>query len=127
MEYTSIPVHFNKVNSISSTDIHYIASDSGGNPPGDNADWKTSVDQAAPQPGQYLWTRFTLNYTNGNSSISYSVSRVGEDGTSASKYRIETNQEEILKFYQSEDFVFSPKKLNISISVENSNEKGSFP
>lgn len=127
MEYTSIPVHFNKVNSISSTDIHYIASDSGGNPPGDNADWKTSVDQAAPQPGQYLWTRFTLNYTNGNSSISYSVSRVGEDGTSASKYRIETNQEEILKFYQSEDFVFSPKKLNISISVENSNEKVSFP
>ena len=31
--------------------------------------------------GQYLWTRTTVNYSDGNSTVSYSVSRQGIDGT----------------------------------------------
>ena len=51
----------------------------------------------------------------------------GADGRDSQKFRVETNQDEILKFYQDEEVVFSPKQLTISVSTENSDEKISFP
>lgn len=43
----------------------------------------------------------------------------GAQGPAADQYRVETNQEEILKFYDSEDFVFSPEKFNFWLEKDN--------
>lgn len=112
---------------IKSTEVSYAVSNSSEEHPDDEVEWKSSIGEANPQPGDYLWTRIVLIFDDDSSNASYSVSRVGEDGANALKYRIETNQDEILKFYQDEEIIFSPKQLTISISTENSEEKIPFP
>ena len=41
--------------------------------------WLTTVPNVIE--GSYLWTRTTVNYSDGNSTVTYSVSRQGIDGT----------------------------------------------
>lgn len=62
---------------IASTEITYQSSTSGTTAP--TGEWKTSIPTVAA--GNYLWTRTVLTYSDGNSSTSYSVSKVGEKGT----------------------------------------------
>lgn len=97
---------------IVSTIIEYAESPSGINPP--EHGWQsTPIDVA---PGHYLWTRTTINYSEGDPSISYSVSRNGEDGEDSSSYRIVSNQEKIYKFYSSEEgFLFSPNSISFQL------------
>ena len=45
--------------------------------------WKTTVP-AVPN-GQYLWTRTTITFNSGSPVVSYSVSRMGVDGTGSVK------------------------------------------
>lgn len=62
---------------ISSTVTQYQVSTSGTTPPGGT--WGTSVPSVAA--GQFLWTRITINYTDGSTpSVSYSVGKMGEQG-----------------------------------------------
>lgn len=61
---------------IASTEVTYQSSTSGTTAP--TGEWKTSIPTVAA--GNYLWTRTVLTYTDGNSSTSYSVSKVGETG-----------------------------------------------
>ena len=63
-------------NGILSTSILYQASDSGTTVP--TKVWYQSVPTV--KPGQYLWTRTYIKYTDGTDSTSYSVSKMGEDG-----------------------------------------------
>lgn len=63
---------------VSTTTIEYQVGNSGTTAP--TGTWKTSVPTVTP--GQYLWTRTTVNYTSGDPSISYSVSYQGIDGDS---------------------------------------------
>lgn len=68
---------------ISSTAIEYQVGASGTTAP--TGTWSTSVQ--TPGQNQYLWTRTTVRYTDGNSTVSYSVSRNpanGSNGTSVS-------------------------------------------
>ena len=55
----------------------YIVSDSGTIVP--SGSWSTTIP-SAPQ-GKYLWTRSTTNFNTGNPAVSYSVSRMGIDGS----------------------------------------------
>lgn len=84
---------------IISTEVVYIPSDSGTTPPTANSmatnDGKIIVDHNGNElatnkwlttvpnviEGSYLWTRTTVNYSDGNSTVTYSVSRQGIDGT----------------------------------------------
>ena len=66
--------------SIESTEIAYQASDSGTTTP--TGTWSTTVPSVSQ--GQYLWTRTIVTYSDGTSTTAYSVSYVGEDGTSVS-------------------------------------------
>lgn len=84
---------------IVSTEVVYIPSDSGTTPPTANSmatnDGKIIVDHNGNELAtnkwlttvpnvievSYLWTRTTVNYSDGNSTVTYSVSRQGIDGT----------------------------------------------
>lgn len=84
---------------ITSTEVVYIPSDNGIAPPQANSlatsDGKNIVDSNGNEiatnkwlssipyviEGSYLWTRTTVNYSDGNSTVTYSVSRQGIDGT----------------------------------------------
>lgn len=84
---------------IVSTEVVYIPSDSGTTPPTANSmatnDGKIIVDHNGNElatnkwlttipdviEGSYLWTRTTVNYSDGNSTVTYGVSRQGIDGT----------------------------------------------
>lgn len=62
---------------VTSTKVEYAGSDNGTTAP--TSGWQTSVPQLAQ--GKYLWTRTTVAYSDGNSTISYSVGRIGMDGS----------------------------------------------
>lgn len=68
----------NTGNGIDSTNVtvEYQASDSGTEVPTES--WGESIPEVAA--GRYLWTRTTIPYTDGNSTVSYSVSKIGETG-----------------------------------------------
>lgn len=57
--------------------VEYIVSDSGTIVP--SGSWSTTIP-AVPQ-GKYLWTRSTTNFNTGNPAVSYSVTRMGIDGS----------------------------------------------
>ena len=57
--------------------VEYLAGDSGTSVP--SGAWSTTVP-SVPQ-GQYLWTRITQTYNTGIPIVSYSVSRMGVDGS----------------------------------------------
>ena len=86
---------------ISSTTITYQASSSGTSIPTGN--WSSSVPTVSA--GQYLWTRTIIQYTDGTTSTSYSVGKMGQNGTPARTYMIEPSVN-ILK--RSHDNTISP-------------------
>lgn len=82
--------------------------------------WDTTVP-AAPS-GWYVWTKTVFTYTDGNQTITYTVAQNGQDGQDAETYRIETSQEEILKFVMENGSIsITPGILNISIVDKSSN------
>lgn len=60
-----------------SSEVRYQASDSGTIIP--SGTWSSAVPVVAQ--GKYLWTRTTNNFNTGSSVVSYSVSRMGLDGS----------------------------------------------
>lgn len=62
---------------VTSTKVEYVGSDSGTTPP--SSGWQPSVPSLAQ--GKYLWTRTTVSYSDNNSTTSYSVGRIGMDGS----------------------------------------------
>lgn len=62
---------------VSSTSVTYQASSSGTTAP--TGTWSTSVPSVSN--GQYLWTKTVVNYSDGKSTTSYSVSYKGTNGT----------------------------------------------
>ena len=57
--------------------VEYMASDSGTNAP--SGSWSATVPNV--DQGKYLWTRVTQTYNTGSPVVSYSVSRMGIDGS----------------------------------------------
>ena len=66
---------------IESTKIEYQSGTSGTVVPTGN--WSTTIPSVAQK--EYLWTRTTITYTNGSTSTSYSVGRMGEQGPKGDK------------------------------------------
>ena len=63
---------------IKSKAVEYQTSSSGTTTP--TGTWSTSIPSTSQ--GQYLWTRTTVTYSDNTSTVSYSVARQGENGTS---------------------------------------------
>lgn len=61
---------------VSSTSVSYAKSSDGSTPPATG--WDTNIP--AVDPGGYLWTKTEVVYDDGNSTVSYSVSRNGTNG-----------------------------------------------
>lgn len=68
-------------NGVKSSAITYQSSTSGTTVP--TGTWSGTVPSVAA--GQYLWTRVVYTYTNGNTSIAYSVSKMGNTGAQGPK------------------------------------------
>ena len=62
---------------VTSTSVTYQVSSSGTTAP--TGSWAATIPTVAQ--GSYLWTRTTVTYSDGNKTISYSVSRQGINGT----------------------------------------------
>lgn len=71
---------------ISTTIIEYNKSTNSTTPP--STGWTSTIPSISG--GQYLWTRVTLNYTNGTKAESYTVARQGEDGADGQLFTGET-------------------------------------
>jgi hypothetical protein len=73
--------------------------------------------------GEYLWTKTIYYYTNNTQTITYGVSRQGEDGkqgpagASAASFRLSCNQTEILKFIDksTSETIVSPSSLIVTV------------
>jgi hypothetical protein len=63
-------------NGIANSTIHYAASTSGTTAP--STGWQTTPPTVAAN--SFLWTRVVINYTDGTSSTSYSVGKMGAQG-----------------------------------------------
>ncbi|MFA7087403.1 MAG: hypothetical protein WC145_12120 [Aliarcobacter sp.] len=74
--------------SITSTEVKYQTSSSGTITPTDT--WLN--DPPTPTPGQYLWTRTKVNYSDSKSTTAYSVSRYGTDGQAGSSVTITSTE-----------------------------------
>lgn len=61
---------------VTSTEVTYQVSSSGTVTP--TGSWKSSPP--ATSPGQYLWTKTVVNYSDGQSTTSYSIARNGSNG-----------------------------------------------
>lgn len=99
---------------ISSTTITYQASSSGTSIPTGN--WSSSVPTVSA--GQYLWTRTIIQYTDGTTSTSYSVGKMGQNGTPGRTYMIEPSVN-ILK--RSHDNTISPNFVEFSAYYRDGN------
>lgn len=71
---------------ISTTIIEYNKSNNSTTPP--STGWTSTIPSISG--GQYLWTRVTLNYTDGKKAESYTVARQGEDGADGQLFTGET-------------------------------------
>lgn len=71
---------------ISTTIIEYNKSTNSTTPP--STGWTSTIPSISG--GQYLWTRVTLNYTDGKKAESYTVARQGEDGADGQLFTGET-------------------------------------
>ena len=83
--------------------------------------WRTEIPEV--RPGLYLWTKTIFYYTNDEQTVTYTVSKQGEDGeqgppgTPSSAYRISANQTEILKFVSLDGntITLSPENLQFAV------------
>ena len=71
---------------ISTTIIEYNKSTNSTTPP--STGWTSTIPSISG--GQYLWTRVTLKYTDGQKAESYTVARQGEDGADGQLFTGET-------------------------------------
>lgn len=71
---------------ISTTIIEYNNSTNSTTPPATG--WTSTIPTISG--GEFLWTRVTLNYTNGTKAESYTVARQGEDGSDGQLFTGET-------------------------------------
>ena len=69
---------------VSGTSVTYQASTSGTTAPSGN--WSISIPTVSA--GQYLWTKTVVNYSDGKSTTSYSVSRSGTNGNNGTSVTI---------------------------------------
>ncbi len=95
---------------ISSKEIAYAKSDQGSSAP--SSGWSTTFPTNLTN-GDYLWTRTTVTYSSGGSTISYSVSYIGTNGTSPTAYDLRCSVYSVTKDTNNSD-ALSPTSVTFS-------------
>jgi hypothetical protein len=105
---------------ITRIEVKYSVSLSSTEPP---VDWKDSIEQVEVQDGMFFWTRIETFYSDGSSTIAHSIAKQGEKGEDgiAESYIIQTNVEEINKFFGDDttNLFFSPETISFKVLKEN--------
>lgn len=98
---------------IKTSDVTYQASTSGTTIP--TGTWLTTIPTVSAD--QYLWTRTTLTYTDSSNSHSYSVGKMGADGSDAQLLYL-TATAEVMNF-TAEDVATTAQTVTISAKLQN--------
>lgn len=95
--------------------------------------WTEIIPDITQYPGQFLWTKTEVGYSDGTSVSSFSISYIAKDGERgpqgvpgenvSAAYYLEANQPSILKFQQNGNIIVSPEILNLNIYKANSSEE----
>lgn len=78
--------------------------------------WSANIPTV--QEGQYLWTRTIVNYSDGKSTTSYSVSYQGKNGTTARNYILEPST---LAMKRGQDNALTPTTVTFSSFYQDGN------
>lgn len=83
--------------SIVSQSVEYVVSDSGSTIP--SSGWSTTVPEV--DKGKYLWSKTSITYSNGQSTVTYSKAYQGEDGLKGADGSSPTITSTVNEFVQS--------------------------
>lgn len=97
---------------ITSTSVTYQKSTNGTTPP--TGTWSSSVPTT--NPGEFLWTRTIVNYSDGKSTTSYNVSRNGVNGADAQAVRLNVTAD---RFYSTDGETYTPDTITITANFQN--------
>lgn len=105
---------------ISNNSVHYQASSSGTTAP--TGTWTATIPTVAAN--QYLWTRTTITYTDGSTSISYSVGKMGADGKDAQLLYLTASSQ--IQAFDKDDKPKTTQAITISAKLQNASGTATF-
>lgn len=102
VEHAETEITINKVEngesvSIASQSVEYVVSESGSTIP--SSGWSTTVPDV--EKGKYLWSKTSITYSNGQSTVTYSKAYQGEDGLKGADGTSPTITSTVNEFVQS--------------------------
>lgn len=105
---------------ISNNNVHYQASSSGTTAP--TGTWTATIPTVAAN--QYLWTRTTITYTDGSTSVSYSVGKMGADGKDAQLLYLTASSQ--VQAFDKDDKPKTTQAITISAKLQNASGTATF-
>lgn len=105
---------------ISNNNVHYQASSSGTTAP--TGTWTATIPTVAAN--QYLWTRTTITYTDGSTSVSYSVGKMGADGKDAQLLYLTASSQ--IQAFDKDDKPKTTQAITISAKLQNASGTATF-
>ena len=105
---------------ISNNSVHYQASSSGTTAP--TGTWTATIPTVAAN--QYLWTRTTITYTDGSTSVSYSVGKMGADGKDAQLLYLTASSQ--IQAFDKDDKPKTTQAITISAKLQNASGTATF-
>ena len=105
---------------IKNQNVEYAKGTSGTVPPASG--WSTTIPTV--NANEYFWTRTTLTYTNNTSTIAYSVSRMGANGSDAKLLYLTATAENIA--FNADDTPKTTQAITISAKLQNTTGTATF-
>ena len=105
---------------IANTDVHYQKSTNGTVAP--TGTWTVSIPHV--MPNEYLWTRTTITYTDGSSTVSYSVGKMGADGRDAQLLYLTASSQ--VQAFDENDEPKTTEAIIISVKLQNASGAATF-
>ena len=105
---------------IANTDVHYQKSTNGTVAP--TGTWTITIPHV--MPNEYLWTRTTITYTDGSSTVSYSVGKMGADGRDAQLLYLTASSQ--VQAFDENDEPKTTEAIIISAKLQNASGAATF-
>lgn len=105
---------------IANTDVHYQKSTNGTVAP--TGTWTVTIPHV--MPNEYLWTRTTITYTDGSSTVSYSVGKMGADGRDAQLLYLTASSQ--VQAFDENDEPKTTEPVIISAKLQNASGTATF-
>ena len=105
---------------IANADVHYQKSTNGTTAP--TGTWTITIPKV--MPNEYLWTRTTITYTDGSSTVSYSVGKMGADGRDAQLLYLTASSQ--VQAFDENDEPKTTEAIIISAKLQNASGAATF-